>query len=273
MEIEKATLYRAGKLDDIFVFQANYQSFQFCKHSHEDFALGLMFQGTQKLHCRGQCYYAEAGSLITVNADEVHDGMSADGQVYQYKIIYIPENLLQKIGSGKEFRKRKHRFYQPVTRDNELALQLRTLFCGIDDNDSDQLEIQSSFSSLLATLLFRHGSGDAFSFDDRQIPEAIDRACTFINDMARNDITLEDIAAVAGLSRYYFLRLFHASCGITPHSYLLQCRLQLARESLKAGRSIADVAIDAGFSDQSHFTRRFKSAFGITPRQYQKAIS
>jgi AraC-like DNA-binding protein len=270
--METATLYRTEKLDDIFVFQAKYHRFQFCRHSHEDFALGVMFQGTQKLHCRGECFYAGPGSLITVNADEVHDGMSADGEVYTYKIIYIPAILLQEIGSGQEFWKGKPYFHQPVTQDIEIAQRLRWFFRNLDDEKSDQLEIQSTFYSLVSTLLGRHGSGGNFFRDDSKIPDAVNRACIFINDMVRHNITLDDIATAAGLSRYHFLRIFHSSCGTTPYSYLLQRRLQLARESLRAGSLIADVAVDTGFFDQSHFSRRFKSAFGITPRQYQRAV-
>lgn len=272
MEREAAALYRAEKLDDIFVFQANYRTFQFCKHSHEDYALGLMFQGTQKLHCRGKCFYAGPGSLITVNADEIHDGMSADGGVYKYKIIYLPENIFQEVGSEKESGNRKHYFQQPVTDDLELARPLRVLFDHLDDKNLSQLEIQSSFYTLVANLLQRHGSGDSFSCNAAETPDAVDKACEFINDMVRSNITLDDIAKAAGLSRYHFLRVFHASRGMTPHSYLLQHRLRLARVSLRKGCSIADAAVDSGFCDQSHFTRRFKSAFGITPRQYQQAV-
>jgi AraC-like DNA-binding protein len=270
--MEAAILYPAEKLDDIFVFQAEYHKFQFCRHSHEDFAFGLMFQGIQKLHCRGKCFYAGPGNLLTVNAEEVHDGMSADGGAYIYKIIYIPEILLQEISGEQKLHKGKPFFHQPVTQDLEIAQRLRVLFRDLDEENSDQLEIQSTFYSLVVTLLNRHGSGDASLRSDTQTPDAIVKACTFINDMVRHHITLDDIATAAGLSRYHFLRLFHSSCGMTPHSYLLQRRLQLARESLREGSLIADAAVDSGFFDQSHFAKRFKSAFGITPRQYQQAV-
>ncbi len=66
---------------------------------------------------------------------------------------------------------------------------------------------------------------------------------------------------------------FHGSnLGLPPHAYLIQRRLDLARKAIESGISLADAAIVSGFSDQSHMTRRFKAAFGVTPGQYQKDL-
>lgn len=271
---EKAKLYRAKKLDDLLVFQANYRKFRFSRHVHEDFAVGVMLQGVQKIHCRGDSFCAHPGDLITVNADEVHDGMSADGGSYHYAIIYIPDFLLQEISTDQQKRTKPYQsFLLPVTRDKEIAHGLRTLFSCLEGNEIDELELKSFFSTLLNKLLLRHGKGFVYPENREGQPEAVERAVSFIHDMANQQVTLADIADAAGLSRYHFLRLFQASKGMTPYSYLLQCRLQLAKDSLRKGVSIADTAFATCFSDQSHFTRRFKSAFGITPAQYQKAVS
>ncbi|MDJ0622602.1 MAG: AraC family transcriptional regulator [Desulfocapsaceae bacterium] len=273
MEKEKAKFFRASKLDDLLVFQANYRKFRFSRHVHEDFALGVMLHGVQKIHCRGECYYARPGDLISVNADEVHDGMSADGGSYHYAIIYIPESLLREMTGGQGKATGRHQgFLQPVTRDKELALELGSLFSFLGGDKTDELELQSFFSILIRKLLQRHGTGFILSKSGAGLPEAVNKAVTFIHDMATQQVTLADISAAAGLSRYHFLRLFQASKGMTPHSYLLQCRLQRAKESLRQGVPIADTAFATCFADQSHFTKRFKSAFGITPAQYQKAV-
>lgn len=105
--------------------------------------------------------------------------------------------------------------------------------------------------------------------DTGNIPDAVKRAKVFIADMAKEHITLHDIAAAAGLSRFHFLRIFTAAQGMTPHSYLVQRRLQIAREAIRRGAAIADAAIESCFSDQSHFSRKFKAAYGITPKQYK----
>lgn len=273
MKREKAVLFRAEMLDDLLVFKANYQKFQFCRHAHEDFALGLMEGGTQKFNCCGEEYCAPPGSLISVNAGEVHDGMSADGGEYRYRIIYIPESLLQKVGAEMINDRGQHYFSRPVIVDSMLAESLACLFLLLETSAVDLLELQTLFYGLLAELLTRHGtSSAAVSAHAQQAPRAIERACEFINDMAKENISLDEIAAAAGLSRYHFLRVFNQSLGMTPHAFLLLRRLQLARESIRRGSAIADAALETCFADQSHFSRRFKAAYGITPRQFQKAV-
>ena len=77
------------------------------------------------------------------------------------------------------------------------------------------------------------------------------------------------IAARAGMSREGFSRNFAARCGMPPHAFWLMGRLNHARALLRAGDAIAEVASEAGFSDQSHLTRCFRRAFGVTPGRFR----
>lgn len=271
-QTEKADLYRVGLLDNLLVFKATYRRFQFSRHIHEDFALGIMEEGTQKFHCGGEVHYAQRGNLITVNPGEVHDGMSADGEDYKYKIIYIPEGLMQKIGQETTGKTSYHQFGAPVLSNCIFSEKLFHIFQLLSSPEPDLLEVQSYFYLFLADLLQFHGR-DQSTGRMRFKSDAVERACEFINDMARKDIDLDDIAEAAGLSRFHFLRVFSASQNMTPHAYLVQRRLLLAKEAICRGESLADAAFYALFADQSHFTRKFKAAYGITPRQYQKAVS
>lgn len=94
----------------------------------------------------------------------------------------------------------------------------------------------------------------------------------YINTNLAQDVKLIDLAEVAQISSYHFLRLFKQSIGITPHQYILQCRIEKARYLLQHGKlSIAEIAHRVGFCDQSHMTRYFKRAVGITPKQLLQA--
>ena len=80
--------------------------------------------------------------------------------------------------------------------------------------------------------------------------------------------------AIAQLSPYHFLRLFKQSMGITPHQYILQCRLNQAKYLLQYSHlNIADIAIRTGCCDQSHLTRYFKHIMGVTPKQLLQSRS
>jgi AraC-like DNA-binding protein len=78
------------------------------------------------------------------------------------------------------------------------------------------------------------------------------------------------LAAEAGLSRYQFLRAFTRLTGLPPHAYLLQRRVQHARQLVRRGLPLADVAAASGFADQSHMTRCFVRSLGLTPGTFAR---
>ncbi|GAB4228127.1 MAG: AraC family transcriptional regulator [Stanieria sp.] len=93
----------------------------------------------------------------------------------------------------------------------------------------------------------------------------------YINQHLNREIKLIELAAIAQISPYHFLRLFKQSIGLTPHQYILQRRIEKAKYLLQHTQlSIAEVAASVGFCDQSHFTRYFKRIVGITPKQLIK---
>src|SRR5262249_26528125 len=83
--------------------------------------------------------------------------------------------------------------------------------------------------------------------------------------------SLEQMAAVAHLSVYHFARQFKRATGLPPHQYVILRRVERARELLqpRPDLSVAEVALSAGFSDQSQFSRHFKRLVGVTPGRFR----
>jgi AraC family transcriptional regulator len=91
----------------------------------------------------------------------------------------------------------------------------------------------------------------------------------YVMDNLAADLALADLAAVAHLSEFHFARLFKESTGQAPHQFLIERRVERAKELLAEGRlTLAEVAAAVGFSDQSHFTRHFKRRVGATPKRF-----
>ena len=102
--------------------------------------------------------------------------------------------------------------------------------------------------------------------DDRK---RIHRVIDYVEAFLAEDISLADLALVAGRSKFHFSRLFKTAIGLTPHQYLMKRRVERAAEAMKARtESLADIALSYGFSDQTHFTRNFKKFKGVTPKQF-----
>jgi AraC family transcriptional regulator len=97
------------------------------------------------------------------------------------------------------------------------------------------------------------------------------RIVDYIRSRLGHEITLTELADVAGLSPHYFLQIFKNTFGMTPHRYLLSERIKEAQNLLRLDHgSISEIGLDLGFSDQSHFTRTFRRLTGTTPRRFKK---
>jgi AraC-like DNA-binding protein len=95
-----------------------------------------------------------------------------------------------------------------------------------------------------------------------------DEIVSYIRSNLGRRITLEDMAGVARLSVFQLVHAFRRECAITPYGLVLDLRVEHAKLLLTRGKSIADAAYGAGFSDQSHLTRHFRRRTGITPKRY-----
>jgi AraC-like DNA-binding protein len=103
-------------------------------------------------------------------------------------------------------------------------------------------------------------------------PRALHRVQDYIDSHLSEELELEQLARAAGLSLHHFARAFKTSVGVPPHQFVLKRRLSLARDLLTStDRPIADIAISAGFSDQSHLARHFRQSFGVSPIAFRRS--
>ncbi len=123
------------------------------------------------------------------------------------------------------------------------------------------------------TLLYRRQCAPLHSpaiFLAWQRSRPIERAIAHLSAHYAEPIHLDELATVAGLSKFHLVRLFSTTLGIAPHRYQLLLRVSQAKAMLRRGDKIGEVAFRVGFADQSHFHRYFRLIFGLTPGQYQK---
>ncbi|MBE9064600.1 AraC family transcriptional regulator [cf. Phormidesmis sp. LEGE 11477] len=100
-------------------------------------------------------------------------------------------------------------------------------------------------------------------------PRKLQTSIDYIEAHLAENISLETMATEVSMSRFYFCRLFKQSTGITPYQYLIKCRIERAKILLRQRKlSIADIALEVGFSNQSHFAKHFKRLVGATPKKF-----
>lgn len=237
----------------------------FPRHMHEQFGIGLIHRGAQKsLSGRGMVE-AGPGNTITVNPGEVHDGMPIGDHGRAWRMLYFKPRLIADViedvteGATVEFE-----FHQPVMSGSLPARRFQHLYRALT-REAETLAGEEALLTLIAALRPR----------PRLLPAPsplIDRLRAMIDDDPARALTLADLSGESGLSRFQIVRSFAQSCGLTPHAYILQRRINIARRLIGRKTSLAEAALAAGFSDQSHMTRLFRRTFGVSPGAYAAAV-
>jgi AraC-like DNA-binding protein len=102
---------------------------------------------------------------------------------------------------------------------------------------------------------------------------AVARTRDALHERFAEEVPLEQLAAIAGMSKCHLVHLFHKEVGLPPHAYQIQLRVARARVLVAAGVPLAEVATMTGFADQSHLTRLFKRVVGMPPGQYAALLA
>ncbi|MFM2479985.1 AraC family transcriptional regulator [Celerinatantimonas sp. YJH-8] len=274
---EQATYSIAQELGGIEVLNAQYHYQNFSRHSHEGYTVGVIEQGAQEFFRTDGNYIAPQGSIILVNADEVHTGHSASEGGWSYQAMYpLPQQLAlitEELGHGRLGRDPGLPYFpSPVVYDPELADQFRLVFNILKQSDNRLLR-ETLLYSVLTRLLCRHGKLSVTSTTVPKAQQQLKLVKEFIDDFPSANVSLQELANLASISPFHLVRAFQSAYGFPPHAYQIQARLRLAKKLLKQGHKISDVAQEAGFHDQSHFHRHFKKAMGVTPGQYFKQVN
>lgn len=133
-----------------------------------------------------------------------------------------------------------------------------------------QLYVESLIQVLVIHLLRNYSTRtQPITFENRSITHTrLQEAIEYIHAHLERELSLAEIAGVVNISPTYFANLFKRATGISPHQYVIQQRVERAKVMLmKTDLTIADIAVQVGFSSQSHLTQHFKSLIGVTPKQ------
>jgi len=156
--------------------------------------------------------------------------------------------------------------------DEILFAQLLNLHLILDSSESSFIK-QSIAVSVIGEVVERCVDGQYDLKIRHKQHESIKRAQAYIEDHYEENFSLDDIAAHVYLSPYYLIRVFSRIIGLPPHIYQQQIRIRHAKEMLVHGFSLAEVANQTGFADQSHFSNVFKKMVGVTPGGYQSDLA
>ena len=245
-------------------------SHAFGRHTHDQFGIGVIVRGAQRSMSGRGIVEAEAGDVITVNPGEVHDGSPLGESGRAWRMLYFdPDALANPLCALTKGSAGSAELSRPAMRDPASAACFLSLFRTMTDPQGGHSEIegQESLLLLLARLIERRDQ------ERPGAPKAIDQARERIDDDPSAPLSLDELAAIGGVSQFQLVRGFSKATGLTPHAYLVQRRLQRARKMIAQGATLADAAQASGFADQSHMTRLFVRTYGMSPGIYAVAMN
>ncbi|RWC62848.1 AraC family transcriptional regulator [Mesorhizobium sp.] len=245
--------------------EARFHGSAFDPHRHDTYAIGVTLHGVQTFRYLGATRHSLPGQIIVLHPDELHDGGAGTEDGLRYRMLYLEPSLMLDCLGGTSL---------PFVGDGVVtdAAFCATLLSALGplEQELDELFVDDFLTELMQSLT-RHAGQPA-----KPMTRTAWRAAALARDYLTENLTRPvrsgDLEAITGLDRYALSRHFRAAFSTSPHRFLVMRRLQRARRMIAAGEPLAQIAVEAGFSDQSHFIRQFKKAFGMTPGRWSSLI-
>jgi AraC-like DNA-binding protein len=257
--------------NDVTLMQASFADHAFERHSHDCFAIGLTTHGVQRFRCKGKQHDSQVGDFVLFNPDQDHDGNPGTDDGFGYTIWYVPDDFVSSCVAAEGDPDGSRYFARPHVADRQLAAAFTQMSASLTEVPSESLRVESLMRAFLGTMLSRHGErpGPAAASTGSASGASLERVKDYIRTCYQSDITVSDLATVAGLSRAHLTRAFSAAYHVPPHIYLNAVRVARAKTLIRLGMPLAAVAVECGFGDQSHLARRFKGSIGVTPSAWR----
>ncbi len=243
-------------------FEARFHKYAFERHIHDTFAIGVTLSGVQRFWCGGVTHDSTPGDVVVLAPGQAHDGQSGTDDPYSYRMAYLPVALIRDVLADATERQLDLRLDAPLVRDRRLAASLANAWATAKSAQNTDV-----FHEPIVDLAMRFGK-IRIPEQPRSSPAVLARVVEYLHANVEREIRTTELARVAGTSRFRLTREFRRAFGLPLHAYHVHLKLETSKRLLRGDESIAQVAARLGFCDQSHFHRRFKGAFGITPAQW-----
>ncbi len=238
----------------------------FGRHWHDDYGFGVMEAGGHRSASARGMVEALPGNIVTSNPGEVHDGHPLERMPRRWRMVHVSRAAMTRLVDEDD-----REFTQAVFNDPGIHSSMKRLFALWND-----MNVQTSAISVATCEeALTHTCGLLRSYHSNRrlglaAPARLTRVRDCLLDMYSAPSNLDELARLAGLSRFQLVRQFARWQGLPPFAWLQQQRLRMARQMIALGTPLADAAAANGFADQSHMHRQFVRSFGFTPGQWRR---
>lgn len=250
-------------------------------HSHPYYEIFFFISGHTRIVVEGLDFEATRGDVLIYPPGVMHRNIHLDALVpYERFYLYATRDFLQSISTGdydipgtmERMTQGEHYCFH-IGEDDLFAL-IRVADQVIVGSDlprpADKLINRYEFSTLLIRSLSMMASLDVIPQDDYS--KGMSDLIRFINRHTAEPISLDDLANIYHVNKYYLLREFKNYTGISIHQYLMIRRIQQSQEMIRNGAKPNEACFQCGFTDYSCYYRAFKARVGMSPEQYRRSV-
>jgi len=214
------------------------------------------------------------GQVLAWDPSAAHGGTAVDHRPWSARLMIIDGQALAALTGDQDSRTPVVlTFPDPVLTDPHLADTFQRMHAALD-TPTTRLERDERLAHWLQALIARSGASHlAPALLPRRDDRALRLALDYLGDQPERNISLDELAAAAGIGKFRLLHLFREHVGLPPHALQIAHRIRHAQRLLEGGRTIAQTAAATGFADQSHLHRHFRRSLGMTPGTYQNRIT
>ncbi|KAB7886503.1 AraC family transcriptional regulator [Poseidonibacter ostreae] len=235
------------------------------RHFHDTFSIGVNKEGRSIYENSTKSYTLDKNMLSIINPLEVHSCNSCSDVLNIYYMLYLDTkwcmNIQKLINCEiKEFVK----IPIHILEDESFYKDFISL-CEFIFHDNSILEKEDELIKFFLNFFSLYLENKEVELVDARFQEIL----LYLDENYKENISLDELSNKFELNSFYIIRLFKSQMNLTPHSYLLNVRINKAKEYLKNGYSIIDTALECGFFDQSHFHKNFLKIVAITPKEYK----
>jgi AraC-like DNA-binding protein len=245
--------------------EARFRGRAFAPHRHDTYAIGVTLAGVQTFRYRGEQRHCLPGQCHILHPDELHDGTSGTDAGFAYRIAYIDPSLIQQALGGRPLPFVANPVIELTGRQKDSLASAWDMEARIDG--LGRAEIIAAVGDILSAAC----SSGARPAATLRLPGLL-RVRDLIAARPAQRQSIEELERVAELDRWSLARQFRLAFGTSPSRFRTLRQLDQVRRSVTRGTGLAEAALQAGFADQSHMSRHFKRAYGLTPARWAAAL-
>ncbi len=269
----RSSMWAAPGVDGLLMMRADFSTHEYAPHFHDELVIAVTEVGGSEFKSRGVHERAEPEAILAFNPSEPHSSWLGRSDRWRYRAYYFGDCVLRQfaedLGLSPDARTR---FTANKLNDRSLS----RLFLTVHENmerSATALHAQTELISAVASLYLNHGCPAFKPPALGNEKSAVSKVRQFLIENLDQNVSVSELAQLAGMSTFHLIRSFKKETGLPPHAYLTHLRVRRARTLLEQRTALAKVAADVGFFDQPALCRHFKRIYGITPKQYVSAAT